>query len=135
MGYTLHAAALEAEMNAISHGFDGRVGACVGEGRHMACVRGGERFSMQSVMKLLVGVAVLEAVDTLQWKPEYVDPKALDLAIRAVPETTRSNAYDKYRKDVRDTASPKAMAEFLIRLRNGKVLSENFNRFRFAGNG
>ena len=44
-------------------GFDGRVGACIQTRNHLACTRAEEKFSLQSVVKLVVGVAVLDTVD------------------------------------------------------------------------
>jgi beta-lactamase class A len=59
--------AVERELESIGRGLDGRLGACVVDARGAACSRGAERFSMQSVMKLLVGIATLDAVDEGRW--------------------------------------------------------------------
>ena len=64
----------------------------------------------------------------LQWKPEYVDPDALDRAINAVPETTRDAAFRAYQGDPRDTATPVGMAEFLYDLAAGRLLSPDSTR-------
>lgn len=53
----------EQKLIRIDDSVDGRLGACVGVHGQIACNRGQERFAMQSVMKLLVAVAVLRQVD------------------------------------------------------------------------
>lgn len=58
--------AVQRSLSEISSRADGRFGACVREvatGRE-ACVRGGERFPMQNVVKLPIAVAVLAAVES-----------------------------------------------------------------------
>ena len=54
---------LQNEIARIARGFDGRVGVCVQESATAACVNGTQRFPLQSVMKLLVGIATMDAVD------------------------------------------------------------------------
>ncbi|MSO51812.1 MAG: class A beta-lactamase [Acidobacteria bacterium] len=59
------AVTLPQEFLRVAAGMDGRVGICaveVGQ-RPVVCVRGSERFSLQSVMKLVVAAAVFDAVD------------------------------------------------------------------------
>lgn len=211
--------ALEEELARIP--LDGRLGACVGVDGQLACVRGDERFSLQSVMKLFTGVAVLDAVERrgwrlddkvlirrqdlgfghqpiaervgpegfettvgdlvrrsiidsdnaavdilaarlggmkavqemldrkgvrgirldrmerdlqteiigLRWRPEFADTAVFDAAVRAVPESTRTRAYAAYQKDVRDTATPRSMAGFLLRLHSGKLLTPKSTAF------
>jgi beta-lactamase class A len=64
LGFTfLLAASLAETLAEIGQGHPGRVGACVADQAEIHCTRGAERFSMQSVMKLLVGLAILEEVD------------------------------------------------------------------------
>ena len=60
---SLHATQLQAQLNRLAEGFDGRVGVCVLDTHGPVCVAGDERFSMQSVMKLVVAMAVMDAVD------------------------------------------------------------------------
>jgi beta-lactamase class A len=204
-----------------AEGFDGRIGACAQTRTQTACTRADERFSLQSVMKLVVGFAVLDAVDagrirladtvTLQtrdlslyvqplaklvgpsgfrtsvgdlvrraiidsdsaatdylisllggtpaiesllkrkgitglrvdrderhlqteivgltWRPEFVDAATLDRAIAAVPAGKRKEAYAKYQADARDTATPRGMAFFLLRLTTGDLLSKSSTEF------
>lgn len=65
----------------------------------------------------------------LVWRPEFTDAATLDATIAAVPEAKRETAYQAYRKDVRDTATPKGMADFLYRLQDGRLLSASTTDF------
>ena len=47
----------------MAQGFDGRVGVCVSESTDVVCINGNRRFPLQSVMKLLVALAVMDSVD------------------------------------------------------------------------
>lgn len=77
---------LQQKLTAIPQGFDGRVGACVQTGAGMACVRGEERFPLQSVMKLVVAFAVLDAVDHRGWRLDGpVDVHRRDLSLYVQP--------------------------------------------------
>ncbi|MEO8028158.1 MAG: serine hydrolase, partial [Bryobacteraceae bacterium] len=201
-------------------GFDGRVGVCAQDGVRSACFQGDDRYSLQSVMKLIVGMAVMDAVDHrgwkldervtirkadlslyvqpiaklvtgtgytttvgdlvrraivdsdsaavdilirrlggpqqvqafldrngvkgvridrqerdlqteiagLTWKPEYVDPAALERDRKAVPEARREAANHKYQTDPRDTATPHGMAGMLLALAESKLLSPESSR-------
>lgn len=58
-----------AELEALARRTDGRLGACALEGdARLACVGGDRRFSLQSVMKLVVGAAAMDAVDRRGWR-------------------------------------------------------------------
>lgn len=65
----------------------------------------------------------------IEWRPEFVDADVLDRAIKAVPVARRSTAYRKYQTDPRDTATPAAMASFLIQLAEGRLLSRESTAF------
>ncbi|MBM3761412.1 MAG: class A beta-lactamase [Acidobacteria bacterium] len=59
----------------------------------------------------------------LKWRPEFLDPKVFDAAIKALPEDARDKAQKAYQNEIRDTATPAGMANLLIRLAQGKLLS------------
>jgi beta-lactamase class A len=59
----LDAPSLQQSFTTAVRGFDGRVGACAQASKRTACFHGDDRFSLQSVMKLVVGFAELDAVD------------------------------------------------------------------------
>lgn len=60
---TLDSRHLQQEFTRLSLGFKGRVGVCAQDSRVTVCYQGEQRFSLQSVMKLLVAIAVLDAAD------------------------------------------------------------------------
>jgi beta-lactamase class A len=62
------AAGAEAELKRLAERTGGVLGACIAAGGPMACINGERPMPMQSVMKLLVAVAVLDAVDRGDWK-------------------------------------------------------------------
>jgi beta-lactamase class A len=84
------ASALEQDLARITAGFPGRVGIGLQAGRRTASIRGEERFSLQSVVKLLVGLAVLDAVDRRGWSVEdAVTVQRADLSVFAQPIAQR----------------------------------------------
>jgi len=55
--------ALRGEFERLARSLDGRVGICAADSAGVSCANGDQRFPLQSVMKLLVGSAVMDAVD------------------------------------------------------------------------
>lgn len=110
---TLKHAALEQEMARITRGLDGVVGACAMDAAGVACVNGDRTFSLQSVMKLLAGIAVLDAVDHKGWKLDdaiVVKPEDLSLAVQPIkklvtPEGYRTTIGDLVRRAIVDSDS------------------------------
>lgn len=80
-------AALEAELQDLASRSDGRLGVCALEGgARIACVNGDQRFSLQSVMKLVVGAAAMHAVDRRGWRlDEEVVLRREDLSLHVQP--------------------------------------------------
>jgi beta-lactamase class A len=79
----LFAASLPEILSGIGTSIPGRVGACIQNDSGLHCTRGEERFSMQSVMKLLVGVAVL---DRGEWRlTDEVIVRREDLSVHVQP--------------------------------------------------
>ncbi|HTM47774.1 MAG TPA: class A beta-lactamase [Bryobacteraceae bacterium] len=218
---SLDRAGLDREFQKLAAGFDGRVGICAQDRAGAVCLDGDGRFSLQSVMKLVAAVAVMDAIDAgrmrlneevlvrkedlsvfvqpiaklvtangyrttigdlirraivdsdsaavdiligklggpeqvqaflnsrsiqglrvdrtekrlqseivgLHWRPEFTDPAVFARAIQSVPEETRDASYSRYQADPRDTSTPKAMADFLYRLAEGKLLSRQSTEF------
>lgn len=60
--------AVTAEFQKTTKGFKGRVGICIEAGGKTACNLGDQRFSLQSVMKFVSSLAVLDEVDQGRWK-------------------------------------------------------------------
>ena len=74
------------ELERLTKDFNGRVGVCAKQDMAEACVHGGERFPMQSVMKLPVVIAVMDAADhrTLHLDDQIVVRKE-DLSVYVQP--------------------------------------------------
>jgi beta-lactamase class A len=65
---SLDSTTLPAALEAAVEKFDGAVGICARDAAGPVCVHGEDRFPMESVAKLLVAVAVLDAVDHQGWR-------------------------------------------------------------------
>jgi beta-lactamase class A len=105
---------LQRELEGLVAGFPGRVGIGVADGGGVvAAVRGEERFSLQSVMKLVVGMAVMDAVDHDGWRVEdAVVVRREDLSLNVQPvaklvgaEGYRTTVGDLVRRAVVDSDS------------------------------
>ena len=85
------------------HGFDGRVGVCAIQGSQRACVNGDERSAMQSVMKLLAGLAVLDRVDNGGWSlDESVTVRRENLSLYVQPIADIVKAKGSFRTTIGD---------------------------------
>jgi beta-lactamase class A len=130
---SLDVKALEADLQSITKGFDGRVGACIQDTRNLVCLRADERFSMQSVMKLLVGMAVLEQVD--QGRMKLDDPvlvRKQDLSLYVQPIANLVNKQGEYRTTIGDLIrravvdSDSAATDILIAKLGGPAKVQDF---------
>jgi beta-lactamase class A len=116
------------ELQALTHGFDGRVGVCVQGSNETACVRGDERFSLQSVIKLVVGIAVMDAVDHLRWsldEPVVVRKQDLSLFVQPIKKLVTDKGYttttgDLVRRAIVDSDS--AAVDILIAKLGGPMV-------------
>ena len=87
---------LQTQLNALTTGFNGRVGICVQSDSRVTCVNGDQRFALQSVMKLLVGLAVMDAVDRHGWKlgdAVVVHRSDLSLYVEPIAKLVRAGGY------------------------------------------
>ncbi len=87
---------LEKDLAALTKDFKGRVGVCVQSDRATACVRPDDKFAMQSVVKLMVGFAVMDAVDTQGWKLDtqvHVQRKDLSLYVQPIEKLVGPKGY------------------------------------------
>ncbi len=137
---TLDSSALERELAGLSRSFDGRVGACVRDAKNFACTKGADHFSMQSVMKLLVGVAVLDAVDHHAWRlEEQITIRKQDLSLNVEPLADlvwdsgfRTTIGDLVRRAI--IQSDSAATDFLIaRLGGPPAVQQCLNRLNIKG--
>jgi beta-lactamase class A len=117
---SLQQADLQKQMEDATRGFDGRIGVCVQDSSHFSCVSGDERFPLQSVMKLLVAIAVMDAVDRGEWRltdPVVVQKHDLSLAVQPLAKLVTENGFnttidDLVRRAVVDSDS--AATDFLV---------------------
>ena len=93
---------LTSSLQDLAKEFDGRVGICVQDQRSISCVNGEQSFSLQSVVKLVVGAAVMDAVDHRGWRlDEPVIVRRSDLSLSAQP-IAKLVTRDGYRTTVGD---------------------------------
>jgi len=132
MVFTLHAGAmdldttgLQSALASIARSFDGRVGACIQNGKGSACILAENRFSLQSVVKLAVSVAVLDSVDRGRRRLDeavVVRKEDLSLFVQPLAELVGPSGYqttigDLVRRAIIDSDS--AATDFLIALLGG----------------
>lgn len=105
----LDTARLQAALDAMPAQADGTLGACVATPSGAeACVHGDQRFSLQSVMKLPLAVAVMDAVDRKGWRldrPVTVRPADLSVCFQPMaglvtPAGYRTTLGDLVRRDI-----------------------------------
>lgn len=97
-------ATLKQKLQILADGFDGRVGIGVQSAAGMVSVRGGERFSLQSVMKLIVAATVMDAVDQRGWRldePVLVRREDLSLYVQPIADLVRKRK-NGYRTTIAD---------------------------------
>ena len=117
---SLQHADLQKQMEDATRGFDGRIGVCVQDSSRFSCINGDERFPLQSVMKLLVAIAVMDAVDRGEWRLAervVVRKQDLSLAVQPLAKLVTENGFnttidDLVRRAVVDSDS--AATDFLV---------------------
>lgn len=104
--------ALQRELAAIAGRCDGRMGIAVRWQDDVVAVRGNERFAMQSVMKLVVGAAALDAVGTRGWNlAETVTITREDLSLFVQPLAALVRAREEGFTTTLDDLVSRAVAE------------------------
>lgn len=137
---TLDIAGLQHDIAALAVKTAGRLGVCVQTGTGSACVHPRDRFPMQSVMKLLVGFAVMDAVDSMGWRldePVTVYKRDLSVFVQPLANLVGNGGYrttigDLVRRAVIDSDS--AATDFLItRLHGTEEVIAALNRHGITG--
>jgi beta-lactamase class A len=125
--------ALEGDFARLSGGFPGRVGVCATDGLKQACVNPNQHFALQSVMKLLVAMAVLDAVDTRGWRLNAdVILHKNDLSLYVQPLANIVNRQGSFRTTIGDVVrravvdSDSAATDFLVRRLGGAEAVQSF---------
>ena len=131
---------LEGKLAEAVRGFDGRVGVCVQDAAGVSCVDGDGRYSLQSVMKLVVGIAVMDAVDHRGWRVEdavLVRRPDLSLFVQPIAQLVTDAGYrttvgDLVRRAIVDSDS--AATDILIaRLGGVKAVQACVDRMGLRG--
>jgi beta-lactamase class A len=123
---------LSSSLHDLAKDFDGRLGICIQDQRSATCISGDQRFSLQSVMKLLAGAAVMDAVDHRGWKldePILVRRSDLSLANQPIAELVTAQGYrttvgDLVRRAIVDSDS--AAVDILIAKLGGPAQVQAF---------
>jgi beta-lactamase class A len=136
----IQAPRLQAELDRVARTIDGRVGGCVADASTTVCVNGDQRSSLQSVMKLVVAVAVLDEADAGRWRlDDSVTVRREDLSVGVQPiaklvGTTgfRTTIDDLMRRAIVDSDS--AATDVLVaRLGGPKAVQAVLDRHHVAG--
>jgi beta-lactamase class A len=116
---------LQGELEKLVTGFNGRIGVCVQDSAGALCLRGEERFPLQSVIKLFVAIAVLDSVDEHGWRldePILVRKQDLSLYVQPIEKLVGDSGYSTTTDDLMSRAiveSDSAAADILIRKLGG----------------
>ncbi|MCZ2149088.1 MAG: class A beta-lactamase [Bryobacterales bacterium] len=137
---SLQLAPLEHEFQTLIAGFDGRAGVCAQDAKGHACINAGRPFSLQSVMKLLVAIAAMDAVDHRQLRleePVLVRRQDLSLFHQPLADLVTDQGYrttnaDLIRRAVVDSDS--AAADILAaRLGGPRAVQSRLTRLGVTG--
>lgn len=129
---SLEAADLEDQFHSIAKGFKGRAGVCAIDDTGTFCLAGNERFSLQSVMKLVVVLASLDAVDrgSARLNDSLLVQRAdLSLYVQPIAKLVGSGGYRTTISDLMHRAvvdSDSAAADILFQRFGGSLAVERF---------
>ena len=139
-GQTVHHKQLDQALTEVTFDFPGRVGTCVLDKAGASCIHGSQSFSLQSVMKLIVSFAVLDAIDHHKLKLDdqvVVHRQDLSLYVEPIAELVGP---DGYRTTIRDLIhraivdSDSAASDILARQIGGVSQVQSFlDRARMQG--
>ena len=128
------------ELEDLTHGFDGRVGVCAGDGISETCVNGEQRFPMQSVWKLPLAIGALDAVDRGAWRLDdkvLVTKKDLSVYVQPMAKLVGPNGYETTIDDLMRRAivdSDNAAADILLAKLGGPTALQIALRRHFVVN-
>lgn len=123
---------LQSEFARSTGGFDGRAGICAQDQSGVVCTNGDQRFSIQSVMKMLVGMAVMDAVDHGRMRLDervIVHKKDLSIYMQPIAKLVTDKGYsttvgDLVRRGIVDSDS--AAADILVEKVGGPKAVQGF---------
>src|SRR5262249_13216941 len=96
-GASLDEAGLRRELTALAAKTPGRFGICVQTEKASICTHAQDRFAMQSVMKLIVAFAAMDAVDTKGWhlvQPVNIDKQDLSPYVQPLAKLVGPGGYE-----------------------------------------
>jgi beta-lactamase class A len=123
---------LQSELHRLTDHFDGHVGVCVQDANGSVDINGGQSFSLQSVMKLVVGMAVMDAVDDDGWRLDervVVRKQDLSLYVQPIAKLVTADGFqttigDLVRRGIVDSDS--AVADILVKKLGGPAKVQAF---------
>jgi beta-lactamase class A len=127
---------LQHDLQGMTRHFGGRVGVCIQEQTKKSSINGNDRFPLQSVTKLTVAIAALDAVDHHRLSLDttvVLRKKDLSLAIQPIAKLITSNGYrttiaDLIRRAIVDSDS--AATDFLVERVGGPKAVQATRRHR-----
>jgi beta-lactamase class A len=66
----------------------------------------------------------MRGIAAKDFQTDWSKPEAFEKVVEQLPESSRHQALQHYYEDPRDTATPKGMCDFLVRLQTNRLLSE-----------
>jgi beta-lactamase class A len=90
---------MDSELELLDARTDGVLGICISDSGRVSCVNGDRPFPMQSVMKLLVAMAALDAVDRGRFgisEPVVLRREDLSLFMQPLAARIDADGYDTY---------------------------------------
>lgn len=131
---------LQHDIERLTTDFAGRVGLCVTDHVGVTCMNGDQRFSIQSVMKLVVALAVMDAAEHKRLRLDdkiLIRREDLSLSVQPLADLVGKNGYittidDLVRRAIVDSDS--AAVDILIgRLGGTKTIQAFLDRKHLAG--
>jgi beta-lactamase class A len=123
---------LKTNLEAVANAHPGRVGVCVDAGSGPVCVRGKERFSIQSVMKVVVSMAMLDAIDRKQFelrKPFLIRREDMSLSMQPIEKLVGEKGRQTTLAELihfTTTQSDSAAGDIMFRMLGGRPAMEDF---------
>jgi beta-lactamase class A len=120
------------ELEVLDARTDGVLGVCISDSGRVSCVNGDRPFPMQSVMKLLVAMAALDAVDRGRFginEPVVLRREDLSLFVQPLSQRIDADGYDTYFGDLifhAVTQSDNAATDFIINALGGPAAVQDF---------
>ncbi|MBV8466709.1 MAG: serine hydrolase [Burkholderiales bacterium] len=123
---SLNTDALAYTLNDVAQHSDGRFGACVSDGRTMACTHGDQRFPLFGLMHLPLAITVMDLVDRHIWRLDdqvYVTRSDLGFTVQPIADKIGPDGYKTSIGDLLEgmlVHNDAAAANYLLRRLGGQ---------------